>query len=93
MQKDKIKGDFFLDKKQRIDVYQIFAATVGQFSLYLKENNSEQGEIWFDQLGSKKEEERWQDNFTDFRNSLLGSPLPKEHVELVLRIKPKIKYS
>ena len=92
IQKGNIKSDFFLDKNQRLDVYQIFAATIGQFSLYLRERNCALGEIWFDQLGSKKEEDRWQNNFTDFRNSLQKSPLPEENRKLVMRIDPKIKF-
>ena len=92
IQKNKITTDSLLDENQRLSVYQIFAATVGQFALYLRERNCVEGEIWFDKLGSAKEEERWQSNFTDFQNSLQNSPLPEANRKLVMRIDPTIKF-
>lgn len=92
VQKDKLASDFFLDEKQRIDVFQVFSTTVSQFSRYLKENNRMRGEIWFDQLGSRKEEERWQGYFTAFRNAIQKAPPSVKHRKIVMRIKPEIKF-
>ena len=95
VQKDRVTGSTIIVErkgKQFLDPHQIFAGTLGQFAAYLKEHGGQQGEIWFDKLGSEKEEINWQDRFTSFYNAMSQSPLPIESQELVKRVNPQIKF-
>ena len=75
-----------------IDVGLVFAATLGQFALYLKEKRVSAGEVWFDNLGSAIEQQRFQDGLTTFFDSLSSTVVPSRKVELVRRVDPAIRF-
>lgn len=78
--------------KEVIDIALVFAALLGQFALYLKQNNLSDGEVWFDNLGSTVEQVRFQESMTAFFNSLDGSAILKNNIALSKRISPDINF-
>ena len=78
--------------KEIIDIKLVFAALLGQFALYLKQNNISNGEVWFDNLGSDVEQVRFQDSMTTFFESLDNSAIPRPRIELTKRISPNITF-
>lgn len=73
-----------------ISVFQLFGGVLGQFALYLKENRGKNGEIWFDQLGSRKEEAELQAQISKLFKNLA---LPDDaNQRLGKRINPQINF-
>jgi Protein of unknown function (DUF3800) len=94
VQKDRASQDFFsrpTSKGSRIvNIDLVLAGLLGQYALYLEEQSAIGGEIWFDQQGSLKEEERIQVEFRQlFANS---SKLPAKIRGVLERVDPKITF-
>lgn len=78
--------------KNVIDIGLVFAAVLGQFALYLGQNNVSKGEVWFDNLGSFVEQVRFQDSITAFYESLDSAAIPIKNIDLSKRINPRIRF-
>jgi hypothetical protein len=78
--------------KTVIDIGLVFAAVQGQFALYLKQHRLPKGQIWFDQLGSMAEQERFQEGLLNFYDSLDTAAMPKARVRLVRKIDPHVQF-
>lgn len=93
--KDRIGKSFLTQTKKGtpvINTHLIFAATIGQFALYLKDHDLQNGEVWFDRLGSKAEEDRFQSNFNNLFEGLSSASIMIKNHEVVRRINPKIRF-
>jgi hypothetical protein len=93
VQKDKTASTLFDIKpsgKQVLSIFQLTGAIVGQFALYLQEHDGDYGEIWFDQLSSRKEEERLKAKFQKLFGNLSG--VKPEFQPIIRRINPEIKF-
>jgi len=55
------------DRRKVLDIRVIWVGVLGQFALFLKEKDST-GEIWFDNLGSKKEQDKKQEDWVRLRD-------------------------
>ncbi len=77
--------------KSVLSLSQILAATLGQFALYMMEKNGQKGEIWFDNLGSEKEEEELQTKFANIFTNLSNLDSP-HYQKIVKRISPQIRF-
>lgn len=93
VQKDKTSDDSFTEKhdgRRVLNTSLIWPCTIAQFALYIKERGVERGQVWFDQLGSRVEEERLQNSWTQ----LLTEPWPVEpkNQKLLRKIDQKLKF-
>lgn len=89
VRKSEASGDAFLttqDGRKVLDIGVIWVGILGQFALFLKDKRST-GEIWFDNLGSEKEQTRKQKEWSRLRdgewpvnpeNQLLLKPIASE---------------
>ncbi len=71
---------------QVLDYEVISVGVFSQFALFLKITKGI-GEMWFDQLGSKKEQSRKQKSWDTLRKNI-----PTQYKEEIFRIKPEIKF-
>lgn len=93
VQKDKTSDDSFTEKpdgRRVLNTSLIWPCTIAQFALYIKERNVERGQVWFDQLGSRVEEERLQNSWIQ----LLTGPWPVEpqNQKLLRKIDQELKF-
>lgn len=93
VRKDKASNDIFMIEKESgrkiLDVNTLWVGVIGQYALFLKQRNAF-GEIWFDQLGSRKEEARKQAAWERLRNEKW--PIESSHQETLHRISPQLKF-
>lgn len=71
VRKDRGSNDMFMEiREDGVKILErevLWVGIVGQFATYL-EHFKTSGEIWFDQLGSRSEEDRWQATWKRLRN-------------------------
>ena len=92
VRKDRASESAFTFTKNDIKVLNtniLWVGIFGQFALFLKQNQGE-GEIWFDQLGSQKEEIRKQSEWLQLRNNKW--PVNSENQVFLKQILPTIKF-
>jgi hypothetical protein len=77
------------DNRKVLDIDVIWVGVLGQFALFLNEKTAT-GEIWFDNLGSQKEQNRKQKEWLELRN--VEWPVQPETQLLLKSIAPKFKY-
>lgn len=90
VRKDKISDVCYrtTTKGNQVLDYEILSVSIySQFALFLKMKNSV-GEMWFDQLGSEKEQERKQKVWIGLRNNNIN----KEYQRMTQKIKEEIKF-
>lgn len=93
VRKDRGSNDIFQDIRDDgvkiLNKDLLWFGVVGQFATFLKQHNAK-GEIWFDQLGSRKEEARWQESWARMRNE----PWPAyiENQKTLKRIAAQLKF-
>lgn len=94
VQKSKLTSDSLIktkpNGKKEISLFQISGSLLTQFSLYLKEHQGGNGQIWCDQLGSSKEQKQLQVEFTSFFDNLASQNNPIYNY--VLKIEPQIRF-
>lgn len=72
-----------------LDIDTLFVTIIGQFALFLMERRAT-GEIWFDSVGSRKEEERKQESWRQLRDGEWAvEPHNQRHLK---RVSPEIKF-
>ena len=92
VRKDKASDNVFRiteDGRRVLDINTIWVGVLGQFALFLNEKTSI-GEIWFDQLGSQKEQERKQTEWIQLRDG--DWPVNPENQLLLKRIASNFKF-
>jgi hypothetical protein len=77
------------DGRQVLNIDVIWVGILGQFATFLKQHNAH-GEIWFDQLGSRKEETRKQASWKYLRDA--EWPIQSEHRATLQRIAPTLQF-
>lgn len=94
VRKDKASSLYKNDKTPKgnnaIDIGNLLAVLLGQFALYLKEFSGQTGEIWFDHLGTRKEEKKLRTEFMNTFGDL--SKLPKQNRVHVEKIDLNVKF-
>ena len=92
IRKDEASDDAFdikEDGRKVLDINTLWVGVLAQFSLFLEGRNAT-GEIWFDQLGSRKEEERKQHEWEQLRDG--EWPVHPENQLKLRRIDPVLKF-
>jgi hypothetical protein len=92
VRKDRASVDIFRmtrKGKQVLDINLLWIPIIGQFALFLKQRDA-LGEIWFDQLGSRKEESRKEKQWQDVLGNLHF--LDPKYSAWVRRILPDLKF-
>jgi hypothetical protein len=93
VRKDKADNAMFMDERedgiQILDINTLWVGVIGQYAIFLKQHDS-LGEIWFDQLGSRKEEAQKQAAWEKLRNKKW--PIESSHQETLLRISSELKF-
>jgi hypothetical protein len=77
------------DGRQVLQTDIFWVGVLGQFATFLQQRRAK-GEVWFDQLGSRKEEARWQASWDHMRDG--EWPLPEEHRAALRRISPELLF-
>ena len=77
------------DNRKVLDIGVIWVGILGQFALFLKDKKST-GEIWFDNLGSKKEQDKKQEDWTRLRD--VEWPVNPENQKLLRSIASDFKF-
>lgn len=69
---------------------QVVPALIGQFALFLEDNAGSSGEIWFDYLGSSKEQIAFSDNISDLLYR--AKKQPNNYQSMIARIDPNLRF-
>jgi len=93
VRKDKAANAMFMKQKPNgtkiLDIDVLWLGVVGQFAVFLHHMDA-YGEMWFDQLGSRQEEERKQASWTRIRDHKW--PTQSLQQEKLKRIAPDLKF-
>jgi hypothetical protein len=92
VRKDRASPDAFVTTRtggRVLDIDILWVPILGQFAIFLRENGG-MGELWFDQLGSRKEEARRQESWRRLRDD--PWPLDRDRQALLRAIGPSIRF-